>query len=33
MLKFHLHESYDQACKGFSNQEYGIVHLEKNYLA
>ena len=32
-MKFHLHESYNQAFKGYSNQKYGFVHLEKNYLA
>ena len=30
IIKFHLLESYDQACKDYSNQEYGFVHLEKN---
>ena len=33
LIKFHLHESYNQACKGCSNQEYGTVHLENKYLA
>ena len=33
VIKFHLRESYDQPCKGYINQEYGIVPLEKNYLS
>ena len=27
LIKFRIHESYDQACKGWNNHEYKIAHL------
>ena len=33
MLYMYIKKSYNQACKGYNNEEYGIIHLEENNLA